>query len=351
VIGTDPDTDIALIKVDAEGPLPIAPLGDSDTLRVGEWVCAIGNPLAYEHSVTVGVVSYIGRKLFNSSLDNYIQTDAAINFGNSGGPLINSRGEVIGINAAISSRASSIGFAIPVNQATSILPQLKEQGRVSRGFIGVTLKDVDPDLQQSLRLSSSRGALVQDVTENSPGQRAGLRTYDLIVAVDGARVAGNDDLIRRVSALAPGTPVRLELVRDGRPMTVVVKLAERPTRDDEAEDGEPDNDTPQPSRDASAGHAVGMAVRELDREFRRRHEVPRGLRGVIVTRVEPMSPAFDADIERGHVLLEVNRVPVTSMQDYARLTQGTRPGDILTVYLYIPDRDERTLRTIRIDAP
>ncbi len=351
VIGTDPDTDIALIKVDAEGPLPIAPLGDSDTLRVGEWVCAIGNPLAYEHSVTVGVVSYIGRKLFNSSLDNYIQTDAAINFGNSGGPLINSRGEVIGINAAISSRASSIGFAIPVNQATSILPQLKEQGRVSRGFIGVTLKDVDPDLQQSLRLSSSRGALVQDVTENSPGQRAGLRTYDLIVAVDGAGVAGNDDLIRRVSALAPGTPVRLEVVRDGRPMTVVVKLAERPTRDDELEEEETYKDTPQPSRDASAGPAVGMAVRELDREFRRRHDVPRGLRGVIVTRVEPMSPAFDADIERGHVLLEVNRVPVTSIQDYARLTKETRPGDILTVYLYIPDRDERTLRTIRIDAP
>ena len=134
VIGSDPDTDIALIKIDGQAGLPVAPLGDSSTLRVGEWVCAIGNPLGYEHSVTVGVVSYLGRKLFDASLDNYIQTDAAINFGNSGGPLINSRGEVIGINAAISSRASNIGFAVPINGATAILPQLRARGRVSRGY-------------------------------------------------------------------------------------------------------------------------------------------------------------------------------------------------------------------------
>ena len=150
-VGSDPDTDIALIKVSSPKALPHAVLGDSDTLRVGEWVLAIGNPLAYEHTVTVGVVSFIGRKLFDSSLDRYIQTDAAINFGNSGGPLINSRGEVIGINAAISSRASNIGFAVPSNQASLILPQLREMGRVSRGYIGVALRDVDPDLQRSLR--------------------------------------------------------------------------------------------------------------------------------------------------------------------------------------------------------
>jgi serine protease Do len=349
VVGADPDTDIALIKVDVSAPLPVAPLGDSDTLRVGEWVCAIGNPLAYEHSVTVGVVSYIGRKLFDSSLDHYIQTDAAINFGNSGGPLINSRGEVIGINAAISSRASSIGFAIPVNQATSILPQLKQQGRVSRGFIGVTLKDVDPDLQQSLRLSSGHGALVQDVTAGSPGHRAGLRTYDLIVGVDGARVGGNDDLIRRVSTLTPGTAVRLEVIRDGRPLSVMVKLAERPPRDDGDEEERP-ADVPQPSRNVAAT-PLGMAVREMDREFRRRHDLPGDVRGVIVSRVEPMSPAFDAEIERGHVLLEVNRAPVTSVDEYARLTRSMRPGDVLTVYLYMPEREQRILRTVRVDAP
>ena len=150
VIGTDPDTDIALIKVDGQQGLPVAPLGDSSTLRMGEWVCAIGNPLGYEHTVTVGVVSFLGRKLFDASLDNYIQTDAAINFGNSGGPLINARGEVIGINAAISSRASNIGFAVPINGAAAILPQLRAHGRVSRGYIGVGLRDVDADLQRSL---------------------------------------------------------------------------------------------------------------------------------------------------------------------------------------------------------
>ena len=148
VVGSDPDTDIALIKVDGQTGLPVAPLGDSSTLRMGEWVVAIGDPLGYEHSVTVGVVSYIGRKLFDASLDSYIQTDAAINFGNSGGPLINARGEVIGINAAISARGSSIGFAVPINLASSILPQLRARGRVSRGYIGVALRDIDDDLQR-----------------------------------------------------------------------------------------------------------------------------------------------------------------------------------------------------------
>ena len=185
-IGSDPDTDIALIKVESTRPLPFAPLGDSDSLRVGEWVVAIGNPLAYEHTVTVGVVSFIGRKLFDSSLDRYIQTDAAINFGNSGGPLINARGEVIGINAAISSRASNIGFAVPINQARAILPQLRDKGHVSRGLhrrIAARRRSGSAAIARPAQRSD--GALVQDVTPGSPGARAGVRTYDLIVAVDG----------------------------------------------------------------------------------------------------------------------------------------------------------------------
>jgi serine protease Do len=350
IVGMDPDTDIALIKVDAAEPLPVAPIGDSDRLRVGEWVCAIGNPLAYEHSVTVGVVSYIGRKLFDPALDNYIQTDAAINFGNSGGPLINSHGEVIGINAAISSRASSIGFAIPVNQATAILPQLKELGRVSRGFIGVTLRDVDPDLQQSLRLPGPGGALVQDITPGSPGERAGLMIYDLLVAVDGVRVLGSDDLIRRISARNPGTAVRLDVLRDGRPLQMLVKLAERPPRQEE-QIAEPPADVPQPSGDIGVPPALGLTVRNLDREFRHRHELPGTLRGVVISRVEPMSPAFDADIARGQVVLEVNRTPVESVEQFARLTSAARAGDVLTLYLYMPVREQRVLRTVRIDGP
>jgi serine protease Do len=348
VVGADPDTDIALIKVDPGAGLPVAPLGDSSALRVGEWVCAIGNPLAYEHTVTVGVVSYIGRKLFDSSLDNYIQTDAAINFGNSGGPLINGRGEVIGINSAISSRASNIGFAIPVNQAVEILPQLKTRGKVSRGYMGVELKDMDPDLQRSLKLSRSRGALVQDVTTGSPADRAGLRTYDLIVQVEDVRVDSNDQLIRRVSALTPGSVVRLGVLRDGRPVNVTVKLGERPPNLGRSVDR-----TWEPAPPAGTASPIGLVVRDLDPGQRKRYGLPSDQAGVLVSRVEPMSPAYDGGIERGAVVLEINRRPVASAADYRRMTANLRAGDVLAFYLYVPGvpREQRLLRTVRIDAP
>jgi serine protease Do len=343
-IGSDPDTDIALIKIDSSRPLPHAALGDSDTLRVGEWVLAIGNPLAYEHTVTVGVVSFIGRKLFNSSLDRYIQTDAAINFGNSGGPLINARGEVIGINAAISSRASNIGFAVPINQATAILPQLRERGRVSRGFIGVAPKKIDPDLQRSLGLRTPVGALVQDVTPGSPGERAGLRAYDVIVAVDGRAVTADDELIQLIASRKPGTIATLHIVRDGRSMTVPVKLAERPVR--ERAEREPAAGARPLQRIREA--ALGLWVRDLDAELTER--LPEGMEGVVVSRVDPAGPAFDLDIQRGHVLLEINRRPVRSVEEYRRLLAGARPGDVLTLYVYRPGSEPpRALHTIQID--
>ena len=341
-VGSDPDTDIALIKVTSPRPLPHAPLGDSDSLRVGEWVLAIGNPLAYEHTVTVGVVSFIGRKLFDSSLDRYIQTDAAINFGNSGGPLINARGEVIGINAAISSRASNIGFAVPINQASSILPQLREKGRVSRGYIGVALRDVDADLQRSLGLKAAAGALVQDVTPGSPGSRAGLRPYDVIVAVDGKPVVRNDELIQNVAARPPGSMATLQVVRDGRALNVAVKLAERPLRERQIP-----RDEAQPSN--NPGPPLGLSVREIDPEFAERLHLPKGIEGVIVSRVDAMSPAFDADIERGHVVLEINRQPIRSIEDYRRMTANTRSGDVLALYLFKPEITRRELHTVKID--
>jgi len=344
-VGSDPDTDIALIKVESTRPLAVAPLGDSDTLRVGEWVVAIGNPLAYEHTVTVGVVSFIGRKLFDNSLDRYIQTDAAINFGNSGGPLINARGEVIGINSAISSRASNIGFAVPINQASAILPQLRETGRVSRGYIGVALRDLDPDLRRSLGVSASNGVLVQDVTPGSPAARAGVRPYDLIVAVDGKPVATNDPLIQLIASRAPGSSATLQILRDGRSVSVPVKLAERPPRDPRVPSS--DDEDPLPSR--QRGDALGLSVRELDDESMGRFRLPEGTQGVVVSRVEPLGAAFDADIERGHVLLEINRRPVRSIDDYRRLTGGARPGDVLTLYVYKPEIAQRTLQAVRID--
>lgn len=345
-VGSDPDTDIALLKVDAAPRLQPAPLGDSDTLRVGEWVVAIGNPLAYEHTVTVGVVSFLGRKLFDSSLDRYIQTDAAINFGNSGGPLINARGEVIGINAAISSRAANIGFAVPINQASAVLPQLRETGRVSRGYIGVALRDVDPDLQRSLDLRASSGALVQDVTAGSPGDRAGLRPYDLVIAVDGKPVTGNDQLIQVIAARQPGTAATLQVLRDNRSVNVLVKLAERPLRERRLDDAVQDE---QPMPSSQRGLGLGLSVRRLDREFTARRQLPSGLEGVVISRVEPLSPAFDADIERGHVLLEINRHPVRSPEDYRRLTSGVQPGAAFTLYVLRPESGQRALLTVKVD--
>jgi serine protease Do len=343
-VGSDPDTDIALIRIEATSHVPSAPLGDSDSLRVGEWVLAIGNPLAYEHTVTVGVVSFIGRKLFDRSLDRYIQTDAAINFGNSGGPLINARGEVIGINSAISSRASNIGFAVPINQARDILPQLRDTGRVSRGYIGVTLRDVDPDLQRSLALTSSHGALVQDITPGSPGARAGLRTYDVIVAVDGEPIESNDALIQLIAAREPGSAATVQVLRDGRSMNITLKLAERPQRDRRGFE-----QAPRPVPSTYRGSPVGISVRELDDASAGRLSLPEGMRGVIVSRVEPMSPAFDADIERGHIVLEINRQTVASVGDFQRMTARARPGDILTMYVYKPELNQRTLETVKLD--
>ncbi|MGE5246387.1 MAG: Do family serine endopeptidase [Betaproteobacteria bacterium] len=347
VIGADPDTDVALIKVDGQRGLPVAPLGDSSTLRTGEWVCAIGNPLGYEHTVTVGVVSYLGRKLFDASLDDYIQTDAAINFGNSGGPLINTHGEVIGINAAISSRASNIGFAVPINGATAILPQLRAHGRVSRGYMGVTLRDVDPDLQQSLKLPVEHGALVQDITEGSPAERAGLQPYDVIVALDDDPVRNDDELIRSISARPPGSAAHLRLVRDGHQETLTVKLAERPERDDSSDDGPPA--APPPDRKANSDVLLGLTVRDIDRVTADRLELPRGLRGVLVARVEPLSSAYDAEIDRGTVLLEINRQPVPSAAEFRRIAQAAHPGDVLTLFVYSPDLDQRQLKTIRVE--
>jgi serine protease Do len=347
VVGADPDTDIALIKVDGQPGLPVAPLGDSAVLRMGESECAIGNPLGYEHTVTVGVVSYLGRKLFDASLDNYIQTDAAINFGNSGGPLINSRGEVIGINAAISSRASNIGFAVPINGASGILPQLRARGRVSRGYIGVGLRDVDSDLQRSLDLPVNHGALVQDVTGGSPAERAGIRPYDVILSFDGGTVANDDELIKDISAKIPGSAAAVRILRDGRQLTTTVKLAERPRRDAaaNAQAGSVPSDRDRGQQESP----LGLTVRDLDASAFNRYDLPRETRGVLITRVEPMSSSFDADVQRGTVLLEINRKRVESVADYRRLARAAHPGDVLALYIYAPDLDQRQLKTVRVE--
>ena len=350
VVGTDPAIDVALLRIPGSADLPEAPLGNSDNLRVGEWVCAIGNPLGYVHSVTVGVVSFIGRKLFDASLDDYIQTDAAINFGNSGGPLINSTGEVIGINSAISSRASNIGFAVPINQAVAILPQLKTSGRVSRGFMGVGLIDVTPALQRSLNLGVEHGAMVQDVNTASPAERAGLRPYDVIVDVDGRGVLTNEELIRDISARQPGTVVRLGIMRDSHRQTVNVKLAERPTRGDEvAATGMLGGARRPPPPARREEPRLGLVVRELDRNFVGRLEIPAAVQGVVISRVDPTGPGFQALLRRGFVIMEINRRPVLSVSDYERQVRAARPGDVLALYIYDPTVAQRSLVTLTVE--
>ena len=344
VVGADPDTDVALIKVDGVAGLPVANLGDSSALRPGEWVCAIGNPLAYEHTVTVGVVSYVGRKLFDESLDDYIQTDAAIDFGNSGGPLINTAGAVVGINTAVSSEGNNIGFAVPINQARDILPQLRKRGRVVRGYIGVNLHELDDELRLSLRLGTARGVLIEDVNPGSPAERAGLRRYDVVTAVDGRGVQDTVALIRTIAAREPGTSVVIQLVRDGRVQDVEVGLVERPLRDKP----EPSSPPPAvPSRDGERG--IGVTVEELTRQVRARWKLPPALSGVMVTRVTPLSPADEADLRHGDVIIEINRTPIRTAGDYRQVAAAARPGDLLTFYVYDPAGGERTLHTLRAE--
>ena len=346
VVGTDPAIDIALLKIEGGRSLPEAPLGNSDDLRVGEWVCAIGNPLGYVHSVTVGVVSFIGRKLFDASLDDYIQTDAAINFGNSGGPLINARGQVIGINSAVSSRTNSIGFAVPINQAVAILPQLKASGRVSRGYMGVMLTDVTPALQRALTLSVSSGALVQDFTPDSAAERSGLRVYDVVVDVDGENIASNEDLIRYISAKQPGSVVRVQVARDGRQLTMPVRLVERPRGSSRDEDALPGTrERPAAPRSEPP---LGLAVRDIERGFGR-PEVPDSVRGVVVTKIYATGAAFSSQLRTNYVITEINRRPVESVADYTRIVGAARPGDVLAIYYYDPGLAQRALVTVTVE--
>jgi serine protease Do len=351
VVGTDPAIDVALLAIDAGAAarLPVATLGDSERLRVGEWVCAIGNPLGYVHSVTVGVVSFMGRKLFDNSLDDYIQTDAAINFGNSGGPLINSAGEVVGINSAISSRASNIGFAVPINQATAILPQLKANGRVSRGYIGVGLTDVTPALQRALNLSVSKGAMVQDVSPSSPAERAGLRPYDIVVDVEGRPVLNNEELIRNISSRQPGTIARLEVLREGRRQALQVRLAERPARDRASSGEGVGGRPPRLPQQHPTDTPLGLSVREIERGVVGRLEIPDTVSGVVITRVDPTGAGFQALLRRGFVIMEINKRPIGSVPEYQKMVAAAHPGDILALYVYDPTLAQRSLVTVTVE--
>jgi serine protease Do len=346
VVGVDADIDVALLQIRAGELLPVAPLGSSSKLKVGEWVCAIGNPLGYPHSVTVGVVSFLGRKVFDPGLDALIQTDAAITFGNSGGPLINARGEVVGITAAISSQAANIGFAVPIDQVVAVLPQLRDVGRVSRGDMGARVTRVTPALQRALQLGPSQGALVQDVLADMPAERAGLRAYDVIVAADDRAVESDEDLQRYISSRAPGTVTTLQVWRDGASRTVTMKLAERPPSASARALGAGATRTHQAGRD---DQVLGLHVTDLDEATARRKGVPAEFGGVLISSIDSAGPARATAIREGQILLEINRQRVTSQAEYRALVSTIRPGVPVAVFVYDPVLRQRVLYSFVTD--
>jgi serine protease Do len=321
-------------------------MGDSDQLRVGEWVCAIGNPYRFEHSVTVGVVSSKGRKIYNLSFDSYIQTDAAINPGNSGGPLINAAGDAIGINSAMSVQGQGIGFAVPINVAKEILGPLRSQGRVSRGYLGIQLQDLDPDLRALVKTREDHGALVLDVLPGEAGEAAGLKRYDVITEMSGQRVDDSDALVRLISARAPGSTVALSVVRDGRPLRIQARLAERGNTDDE--DADPD-DPEDWEQDLSAeGDAFGLVTMELTRPMQRELDIPADRRGVVIKEVVGLSPGIDI-LAHGDVIVEVDRHPTPHVVDYRKALAGLKDGEVAWLFVYRPRPEGTFLAKVEVE--
>jgi serine protease Do len=341
-VGSDANTDIALLKVEARG-LPTVRLGDSDRLRIGDWVCAIGNPLEFDHTVTVGVVSSKGRKIFNQSFDAYIQTDAAINPGNSGGPLVNFEGEAVGISAAVSSEAEGIGFAVPVNVARAVLSQLRDQGRVRRGYLGIQLHELDPDLARMIGVREPRGALLVDVMDGEPAASAGLRRWDVITSVSGQAIEDGDALVRTISALRPGTQVKLGVVRDGRPIAVQARLGERSPADEPSEDGPTPTGSP-----AKKGDALGLSVATLPALTRAELKVPRERVGVVIRDVLGADPGADL-LEEGDLVVEVNRRPTPDLATYRKVVGGLTPGEPAWLYVFRPRQQAGFLTRIEVE--
>jgi serine protease Do len=305
VVGRDPKTDIAIIKIEAGSDLHAAVLGDSDSLRVGEWVMAIGNPFGLENTITAGIVSAKGRFIGQGNYDNFIQTDAAINPGNSGGPLINLKGEVVGINTAIFSRTGGnigIGFAIPVNLAKELLPELREKGKVTRGWLGVYIQKVTPEIAESLGLSESAGALVADVMADTPAKKAGIEVGDVIIEYDGHRIRESNELPMLVARTPIGRSAKLKLLRRGKEMTLHVDVGE--LKEEEVAASAPESDD------------YGLTVQPLTPEIAESLGLEEHTKGVVVASVDPGSVADDAGLRRGDVVLEVNQTSVESVSAF-----------------------------------
>jgi serine protease Do len=330
VVGTDPPTDVAVLKIDAKD-LPAITLGDSDQLEIGDVVLAIGNPFGVGQTVTMGIVSGLGRSglLGFSKYQDFIQTDAAINPGNSGGALVDAQGRLVGINTAIIPNENGgnqgIGFAVPVNLARSVMERLIAGGKVTRGYLGVFPQDITPDFADEFHLPDQSGALVGYVEPNTPAQKAGIKSGDVITEINGKKVVDANSLRLMVSDLVPGTSVTVRLLRDGREKTVTLALAE--LSDESGENGSGLNSSG--SKNSKANALGGVAVADLAPQVRGQLNFPGDLQGVIVTDVDPDSNAADAGLQRNDVIVEINRHPVTDANKAVELYNQAKGNRIL----------------------
>ena len=320
LIGRDPKTDLALLKIEPKKALPFTKFGDSDALRVGDWVVAIGNPFGLSHTVTAGIVSAKGRVIGQGPYDDFIQTDASINQGNSGGPLFNTRGVVVGINTAISSRGAGIGFAIPANMAKKLIDQLRETGSVVRGFLGVRIQNLNPQLAKRFGVAKAEGALVSHVNQDSPASRAGIKRGDVIIEFDGKRIRTTGDLVRRVGNTSVGKSVEMRVLRDGREVTLAVKV------------GELSEERAAPTTGASS-QKLGVEIRPVPPDRAKALGLPAG-QGLLVAGVDPDSPAARGGIRPGDIILEVNGQAISAMGDLSAALAKTKGDEDHLFYLH-----------------
>ncbi len=322
IIGRDPDTDVGLIRIDADG-LPFADLGNSDETRVGEWVMAIGNPFGLSNTVTKGIVSAKERSLGNSQYDNYLQTDASINPGNSGGPLINLKGEVIGINSAIIANAYGLGFAVPINTAKSLLPQLM-QGDVRKGWIGISIQDLDDDLIKALDLESREGVLVSDVTEDSPAEKAGIQPADVIIEIDGEKMKNSTQLATAIALKGPDAEIKVKLLRDGKEYSMNVKLGDR-------EDYISSGSSSPGQKDRKEFKDLGLTLMPINDQLRNRFSIPEQITsGLVIINIDnSRSYRLSRVLSVGDVIIEVNQSGIRTLKDFETQLDRIKEGKII----------------------
>jgi serine protease Do len=342
IVGRDPDTDLALLKVDVDQDLPTLPFADSDRTEVGEWVLAIGNPFGLGHSVTAGIISAKGRIIHAGPFDNFLQTDASINPGNSGGPLINMKGEVVGINTAIVPAGQGIGFAVPSSMASNIIEQLRTKKKVERGWLGVSIQDVDDNIAKALDLPDSNGALIAGTMPGQPADKAGLKAQDVIRKVDGKKIENTNELLRAIAGMPPGTKTRLTVWRNGRLKNITVVLGQRDA--DKLAQGQ---GSQAPDQSEEVIKELGLALRATTKKEAKALGMAKA-QGLIVLDVNTDSLGGRSDIRPGDVIVQANQKPVNSLKAFKDILDGDA-RDKGVLLLLIKRNGQNIIRTISLE--